>query len=42
MTRYKFTGILQELIEKAEFGNGVDVDFIMSYLIIVEERQPVS
>jgi len=32
MSRHKFTGKLQELIEKAETGEVVDVDFIMSHL----------
>jgi len=32
MSRRKFTGKLQELIEKAETGEVVDVDFIMSHL----------
>jgi hypothetical protein len=34
MTRYKFTGKLQELIERAENGNSEDVDFIMNHLTI--------
>ena len=32
MSRHKFTGILQELIERAEAGEVIDVDFIMSHL----------
>ena len=32
MSRHKFTAKLQELIEKAETGEVVDVDFIMSHL----------
>lgn len=32
MSRHKFSGKLQELIEKAETGNEIDVDFIMSHL----------
>lgn len=32
MSKHKFSGNLQELIEKAETGNEVDVDFIMSHL----------
>jgi hypothetical protein len=32
MTRYKFTGMLGELIERAEQGNADDVDYIMSHL----------
>jgi hypothetical protein len=32
MTRHKFTGKLQELIEKAETGEAADVDFIMGHL----------
>lgn len=29
---YQFSGILQELIDKAQIGNKEDVEFIMSYL----------
>lgn len=32
MTSYKFTGKLNELIQKAEQGNELDVDYIMTYL----------
>jgi hypothetical protein len=32
MTSYKFTGKLGELIEKAEHGSELDVDYIMSHL----------
>jgi hypothetical protein len=32
MKTYKFTGKLQELIERAEIGNSEDVDYIISYL----------
>jgi len=32
MSRHKFSGKLQELIEKAETGDVSDVDFIMSHL----------
>jgi len=32
MARYKFTGKLGELIERAELGNIDDVDYIMSHL----------
>lgn len=32
MTKNKFTGKLQELIERAETGDSQDVDFIMSHL----------
>lgn len=32
MARYKFTGKLQELIERAEIGNREDVDYIMNHL----------
>jgi len=32
MSRYVFTGKLQELIERAELGNVQDVDYIMSHL----------
>jgi hypothetical protein len=32
MTNYKFTGKLGELIERAEHGHEVDVDYIMSHL----------
>jgi len=32
MSRHKFAGKLQELIEKAETGGVVDVDFIMGHL----------
>jgi len=32
MTRYKFNGKLQELIERAEIGNSEDVDYIMNHL----------
>ncbi len=32
MTKYKFSGKLGELIEKAELGNQEDVDYIMSHL----------
>jgi hypothetical protein len=32
MTSYKFTGKLGELIEKAEHGSELDVDYIMTHL----------
>jgi hypothetical protein len=32
MARYKFSGKLQELIDRAEIGNNDDVDYIMSHL----------
>ena len=32
MTNYKFTGKLGQLIEKAEHGSELDVDYIMSHL----------
>ena len=32
MTNYKFTGELGDLIEKAEHGSELDVDYIMSHL----------
>lgn len=32
MARYKFTGQLGDLIERAESGNDNDVDYIMSHL----------
>ena len=32
MSKHKFSGILQELIDKAEIGEVIDVDFIMSHL----------
>lgn len=34
MTRYKFHGKLQKLIDRAEIGNGGDVDYILSHLTI--------
>ncbi|MFN8240418.1 MAG: hypothetical protein U0X39_06650 [Bacteroidales bacterium] len=32
MSRYRFTGQLQDLIDKAESGSGTDIDFIMMNL----------
>jgi hypothetical protein len=32
MNRYRFSGKLRELIERAETGNEGDVDFVMSHL----------
>ncbi len=32
MKKYRFSGLLQELIESAEAGKASDIDIIMSYL----------
>ena len=34
MIKYKFSGKLQELIERAGIGNNEDVDYILSHLTI--------